>query len=117
MFGKIDPKKMQAMMKQMGIAQTELPANRVVIECEDKDIIISNPSVIKINMSGNVNFQISGDISEQDKDESADKKLEDDLRTIVEQTGVSEDIAAIELEKNDGDIAATIIALSEEKKE
>ena len=115
MFGKIDPKKMQAMMKQMGIAQAEIAANRVVIECDDKDIIIANPSVMKINMSGNVNFQISGDISEQEKDESADQKLADDIRTIVEQTGVSEDIAAIEFEKNDGDMAATIIALSEKK--
>jgi len=32
MFGSIDPKKIQAMMKQMGIAQEEIYADRVIIE-------------------------------------------------------------------------------------
>jgi len=109
----LDPKKMAAMMKQMGIKQEEISANRVVIEQDDGKIIINNPSVLKVNMQGNVNFQISGDIEEQkDVEESSEEKLKEDIKTIVEQTGVSEDIAAIELEKNDGDIAATIIGLS-----
>ena len=111
----LNPKKMQAMLKQMGIAQQEIDASRVIIECADKDIIITEPAVIKINMQGNTNFQISGNVTEQEKEDSADEKLEDDIRAIVEQTGVSEDIAAIELEKNDGDLAAAIIALSEKK--
>ena len=109
----LDPKKMAAMMKQMGIKQEEISANRVVIEQDDGKIVINNPSVLKVNMQGNVNFQISGDIEEQkDVEESSEEKLKNDIKTIVEQTGVSEDIAAIELEKNDGDIAAAIISLS-----
>ncbi|MBI2003939.1 Nascent polypeptide-associated complex protein, partial [Candidatus Pacearchaeota archaeon] len=32
MFGGIDPKKMQSMMKQMGISQIEIPAEKVIIE-------------------------------------------------------------------------------------
>ena len=40
MFGGLDPKKMQAMMKQMGIAQEEIDALRVVIECSDKKITV-----------------------------------------------------------------------------
>jgi NACalpha-BTF3-like transcription factor len=31
MFGALNPKKMQAMMKQMGIAQSDIDASRVVI--------------------------------------------------------------------------------------
>jgi NACalpha-BTF3-like transcription factor len=31
MFPSIDPKKIQALMKQMGIAQEEIPAKRVII--------------------------------------------------------------------------------------
>jgi len=109
----LDPKKMQAMMKQMGIKQEEISANRVIIEQDDGKIIINNPSILKVNMQGNVNFQVSGDIEEQkDIEESSEEKLKEDIKTIVEQTGVSEDIVAIELEKNEGDIAATIISLS-----
>jgi alpha-NAC-related protein len=109
----LDPKKMAAMMKQMGIKQEEISASRVIIEQDDGKIIINNPSVLKVNMQGNVNFQISGDIEEQkDAEESSEEKLKSDIKTIVEQTGVSEDVAAIELEKNEGDIAATIISLS-----
>jgi alpha-NAC-related protein len=109
----LDPKKMAAMMKQMGIKQEEISANRVIIEQDGGKIIINSPSVLKVNMQGNINFQISGDIEEQKEvEESSEEKLKNDVKTIVEQTGVSEDIAAIELEKNDGDIAATIISLS-----
>jgi alpha-NAC-related protein len=109
----LDPKKVAAMMKQMGIKQEEIPANRVIIEQDNGKIIINNPSVLKVNMQGNVNFQISGDIDEQkDAEESSEEKIKEDIKTIVEQTGVSEEVAAIELEKNEGDIAATIINLS-----
>jgi len=107
----LDPKKMAAMMKQMGIKQEEIPANRVIIEKDDGKIIIDNPSILKINMQGNINFQISGNISEE-KEGSSEEKFKEDIKTIVEQTGASEDVAAIELEKNNGDIAATIIGLS-----
>ena len=31
----IDPKKMQAMMKQMGISQEDIPSSKVIIEKED----------------------------------------------------------------------------------
>ena len=65
MLPNLDPKKMQAMMRQLGIAQEELDAKRVIIETDDKKIIIDNPSVIKIKMQGQENFQVSGDISEQ----------------------------------------------------
>ena len=125
----INPKKMQAMMKQMGISQEEIDTKRVIIEKQDNSkIIIENPSVSKINMQGQTNFQISGDITEEDsgleeEEEDSDidseelekQSLEKDIQTIIEKTGCSQDIAAIELEKNNGDIAETIISLSESK--
>lgn len=112
MFGNIDPKKMQAMMKQIGISQVEIPATRVIIEKEDGKIIIENPQVAQVKMQGQVSFQISGDISEQaNQEESEQEKIDEDIETIVSQTGASKEIAAIELEKNNGDIAETIIAL------
>ena len=51
-FGKLDPKKMQGMMKQLGIKQEEIEANRVVIETNQGNIVFDNPNVVKINMQG-----------------------------------------------------------------
>ena len=117
MMPNLDPKKMQAVMKQMGIAQEQIDANRVIIEKDDGKIIIDNPSIVKIKMQGQESFQITGDISEETPVESsAEETLESDLKSIVEQTGVDKEIAAIELERNNGDIAETIIALSKDKK-
>jgi len=95
-------------MKQMGIAQEEINANRVIIETDDKNIIINNPSVIKIKMQGQSNFQISGDISEENLEEDS----EEDIQTIIEKTGCSEEDAKQALEKNNNDLAEAILALS-----
>ena len=43
----MNPRKMQQMMKQLGIQQTEIPANEVIIKTSEKEIIIRNPSVSK----------------------------------------------------------------------
>ena len=100
---------MQAMMKQMGIAQEEINANRVIIEKEDGNIIISNPSILKIKMQGQENFQISGDISEQEPEED---KNEEDIQTIIEKTGCSEEQAKKALEDTGGDLTEAILNLS-----
>jgi len=108
MFGGLNPKKMQAMMKQMGIAQEEIDASRVVIEKNDNtNIIIENPSVTKIKMQGQETFQIAGDIFEQEQGIS-----EKDIQTVVEKTGASEEKAKEALEKT-GDLAEAILELSE----
>ena len=108
MFGNVNPKQIQGMMKKMGIAQTEIDADRVVIECEDKNIVIENPSVVKINMQGNESFQISGDVSEQEK--SAFN--EDDVKIVMEKTGKSKEKVVEALGKTEGDIAQAIVELS-----
>ncbi|MBM3247748.1 Nascent polypeptide-associated complex protein [Candidatus Pacearchaeota archaeon] len=122
MFGSMNPKKMQAMMKQLGISQQEVDASQVIIKKNDgSKIVIDNPSVLKVNMSGQETFQISGDISESETDnneesEDSNAKLEEDIQTIVEQTGISKEEAAIELEKHDFDLAETIIELTNKRK-
>lgn len=109
MFGGIDPKKMQAMMKQMGISQNEIPASKVVIEKTDgSKIIIENPSVMKVKMQGQETFQISGEIRE----ETAKVEIsEEDIKAVVEKTGVSVKKARETLEKT-GDLAEAILELS-----
>ena len=117
MFPGINPKKMQAVMKQMGIQQQEIDANRVIIECDDKNIIIDNPSVTKINMQGQETFQIAGDVSEQEptleqESEPAEDNAEEDIKTIIEKTSCTEEQAKHALEKANGDLAEAILSLS-----
>ncbi|MEK6829443.1 MAG: nascent polypeptide-associated complex protein [Nanoarchaeota archaeon] len=110
----LDPKKMQSVMKQMGIAQQEIPASRVIIEKQGGEkIIINNPSVAKISMQGQESFQISGDVSE-DSDASKEEESfsEKDIKTIMEKTGCSEKEAKKALEKT-GDLAESILLLKE----
>lgn len=96
-------------MKQLGIRQVDIPATEVIIKCDDKNIIISNPSVAKVNMMGQETFQISGDIEEVDHSES--NISDDDIKTVMEQADVDEETAKEALEEHDGDLAETIIAL------
>lgn len=104
----INPKQMQAMMKQMGMSQTEIPSSRVIIEKEDGDkLIINNPSVMKIKMGGQESFQITGDVSE----ESGEKFSESDFKVVMEKTNCSEKEAKKALEET-GDLAEAILKLS-----
>jgi len=107
MFGNINPKQMQGMMKKMGIAQTEINARRVIIECSDKKIILDDPSVIKISMQGNVSYQISGPEHEETEEEFSDA----DVKMVMEKTGKTRDEVIDFLKKNDGDIALAIMEL------
>lgn len=95
-------------MKQMGMSQEEIPAERVIIEKTDNSkLIIETPSVIKISMQGQESFQISGDVREEDVGIS-----ESDIKTIMEKTGASEKKARETLEKT-RDLAEAILELSE----
>lgn len=108
MFPSIDQKKMQAMMKQLGIAQEEIDADRVIIEGTSKKIIIENPSIMKIKMQGQESFQISGDIREEENEE--DRK--EDIKTVMEKANCSEKEARKALENSNGDLTVAILSLS-----
>lgn len=108
-IGGLSPKKMQAMMKKLGMDQEEINASRVVIEKPDNSkIVVENPSVTKISMQGRENFQISGEI----KEEKAEAFSKDDIKTIVEKTNKSESEAKKALEESEGDLAEAILKLS-----
>ena len=107
MFGKINPKQIEGMMKKMGIAQQNIDAKRVIIECEDENIIIDEPSVVKINMQGQKSFQISG----EDRIEAKEGFSEEDVSMVVEKTGAEKDEVINFLKENNGDIALAIIEL------
>ncbi len=104
----LNPAKMQAMMKQMGIKQEEIEAARVIIEKEDGKIIIEEPNVLKVNMQGNESFQITGEIREEEVEEGI---KEEDVKLVVEKTGRSEEKVRESLGKTN-DIAESIMELS-----
>ncbi|MEK6863631.1 MAG: nascent polypeptide-associated complex protein [Nanoarchaeota archaeon] len=110
MLSGLNPRKMQQMMKQLGIQQVDIPAIEVIIRTENKNIIISNPSVAKVNMMGQENFQITGDIREEEVSSVPDIS-EEDVRTVMEQAGVDKNTARKAIEEADGDLAEAIINL------
>ena len=106
----MNPRKMQQMMKQLGIQQVYIPAKEVIIKMEDKEIVISNPSVAKVNMMGQETFQISGEVEERELSTTPDISQED-VKTVMEQAHVSEQEARKAIEDANGDLAEAIITL------
>jgi alpha-NAC-related protein len=107
MFPGMNPAKMQGMMKKMGISQTPLNVKRVVFEMEDSNLVIEEPSVIRVKMQGQETYQVSGETVE----ESGESFSEEDVAMVVEKTGKSREDVIEALEKSDGDIAEAIIGL------
>jgi nascent polypeptide-associated complex subunit alpha len=107
--GGMNPAKMQGMMKKMGISQTPLPVKKVIFEMEDSNLVIEDPSVIKVVMQGQETYQVSGEAIE----ESAIPFSEEDIKMVMEQTEKPEKLVRETLEKTDGDIAEAIMQLKE----
>ena len=105
----MNPRDVEKAMKRMGIKQDKLDAIEVIIRLSDKELVIRNPEVLKINMMGQQSFQISGDIEER----AQELFSQEDVDTIVEQTGCSEDEAREALE-SEGDLAAAILKIKGE---
>ncbi len=110
MFGGINPVQMKAMMKQMGIKQEEVDAQRVIIESIDKKIIIEPVNVQKIMMQGQENWQITGEAREEAKEAGI---AEEDIAMVAEKASVSKEKAKAALEDANGDIAEAILHLHE----
>lgn len=112
----MNPRKMQHMMKKMGIQQSEIDATEVIIKCPDKEIVITNPSVSKVNMMGQQTYQVVGEEHERSPDTKPDIN-EDDINTVMKQTGCSEEQAKKAIEEKNGDLAEAIMALTPDSKE
>ncbi|MBU2637462.1 MAG: nascent polypeptide-associated complex protein [Nanoarchaeota archaeon] len=107
MMPNLDPRLMKAAMKKMGIKQEEIEANEVIIKARGTDIIIKNPSIMKMTMAGRESFEITGDIEER-------SFSAEDIKTVAEQAGVDEDTAKDALKKANNDLAQAIMALKGE---
>ncbi len=111
----MNPRMMKQAMKRMGIKQEEIDdAEQVIIRCSDREIIIDDPQVSKVNMMGQDTFQVVGSISEREIS-TAPSISEDDIKTVMEQAKVSEEEAKKAIEDADGDLAKAILDLHEKE--
>lgn len=102
-------KKLQGIMKQIGMKQEEIDAEKVIIEKKDgTKLIFKNPNIVKIEIQGQETYQISGEaIHESAKPEIS----EEDINTIIQQTGCTKEKAKEILEETKGDLAEAILKL------
>ncbi len=107
MFG-MNPKEIEKAMKKLGIKQETIEASEVIIKTKDKELIIKDPQIVKMNAMGQESLQITGKIEEKSIGIS-----EDDIKTVIEQTKVDYETAKKALESNNGDLAQTILELQE----
>mgnify|MGYP001596335342 CR=1 FL=1 len=110
MFPGMNPREMQKAMKRLGIRQEEINAELVIIKTSEKDIVIKNPHVSKVDMMGQETFQIVGDITEVDKDEKPEIN-EEDIATVMEQTDCTKDEALEALQSNNSNLAKAILKI------
>ncbi len=117
MFPGMDKRAMDAAMRKLGVQQQNLDAREVLIRLNSgKEIVVANPSVTKVTMMGQETFQVMGEFSER-AEQGAQAQLfdDDDVKTVVEQAGVSETEAKAALARVNGDLAAAIMLLSEKE--
>ena len=110
MFPGMNPREMQKAMKRLGIKQEEIDAELVIIKTPEKDLVIKNPKVSKVNMMGQETFQIIGEITEVDKDNKIEIN-DDDMATVMEQTDCTKEEALQALEDSNGNLAEAILKL------
>ncbi len=111
------------MMKQMGMNMDELgDIKRVILQGDNKEIVIEGPQVTSINVQGTKMYQVAGGRETERKIQAAgvveaspeEEPLvlpEEDILLVAQQANVSIEKAKAALENSDGDLAQAIIKL------
>ena len=123
--GGMNPRKMQQMMKQMGIDVTDIDAEEVIIRTADEELVFSDAQVTRMDAQGTQTYQVVGepetrargagqaDAEEADDDGAGASEAipDEDVQLVVERAGVTPDEAREALAMEDGDLAAAISRL------
>ncbi len=128
--GGMDPRKMKALMKQMGIEQEELrDVLEVVIRMRSKDLVFKEPQVVEVRAQGSRTFQVVGRPEERAPSSGSPTKVaaaatprkdepvepsefpEDDVRLVMDQASCSRKAAVGALRSADGSPAEAILSL------
>lgn len=131
MPGGMDPRKMKALMKQMGISQEELRGVReVIIRLREKELYFKEPQVVEVRAQGSTTYQVVGKARErpvgepgagaaarvaEEPEEAAEPSEfpEADVRLVMEQAGCSRPAAIEALRGASGSPAEAILGLLE----
>jgi nascent polypeptide-associated complex subunit alpha len=105
------------MLSNLGLNVKELGrASRVVIELDDKTIIVENANVFEMKLENESVFQIvGGEVSEGGKIEERYEPSSEDVMLVAAQAGVSEEEARGALIEANGDLAKAILLLKTKK--
>ncbi|WP_136602454.1 nascent polypeptide-associated complex protein [Salinigranum halophilum] len=124
--GGMNPRKMQQMMKQMGIDVTDIDAEEVIIRTEDEELVFSDAQVTRMDAQGTQTYQVVGEPETRERGASEESASEDtdtdtdtdadasagipdsDVEIVAQRAGVSADEAREALADEDGDLAAAI---------
>ncbi len=109
----MNPRQMKQAMKRMGIQQVDIDASEVIIRTPEKEIVITDPQVAKVNMMGQQTYQITGEEHERALDTAAEIS-EEDVKTVAQQANVDEETAQKAIDAANGDLAEAIMKLQEE---
>ncbi|MGQ0535713.1 MAG: nascent polypeptide-associated complex protein [Methanobacteriota archaeon] len=124
--GGMNPKKMQQMMRQLGIEVTDVDnVERVVITTATKEIVFERPSVTVMKAQGTTTYSVVGDPKERAKQGGpavagpaapamparAEAFSEADVKLVAEQARVSPSKARQALAECDGKPAEAILKL------
>lgn len=111
---RINPREARRMMQRMGMGLEEMPGvAKVTFSMKGKNLVIADPQVTIMKMSGQTMYQVVGEAVEE-KAESSDAKIEitdEDAQLVSAQTGVSIEVAKKALETSNGDLAQAIMML------
>jgi nascent polypeptide-associated complex subunit alpha len=109
----MNPRKMQQMMKKMGIQSSDIDAKYVIIRTNTEELVFEEPQVSKVNMMGQETYQIVGTPVVREIQEEEIHFSPEDIETIRSQTGVSEEEAREALSRAGGDLARAIINIKD----
>ncbi|MDD1674197.1 MAG: nascent polypeptide-associated complex protein [Methanomicrobiales archaeon] len=108
--GRINPKKMKQMMKQMGMEMQQLDGvQKVEITTASGTYIFDTAEVVEMIVQGVRTYQITG---EPRFEPAAAVISKEDVDLVREQSGAGEEEARAALAETQGDIAGAILKLT-----
>ena len=127
--GGLNPRKMQQMMKQMGIDIEEIDAEEIIIRTADEELVFDDAEVQRMDAQGQATYTITGEpetraageeeaipLGEGDDESASDAGgagdiPDSDVNIVAQRTGATEETAREALEAEDGDLAAAVSRL------
>ena len=110
----MSPKKLNQMMKQVGISLEEIDdVEEVVIKTADAELVFDDATVTVMETQGSKIYQITGTPVKRSKPESELESAEvsispEDVEIVAEKAGCSEEEAKAALIETKGDLAEAI---------